>query len=104
MFSTRDRSSMHTPPGRHISRRLQLEQVTSNLRASLLVISIFLRTAAGMAVLPSVLRLAGTLGDELAHAVHIVGLVEEAARAERLGELTVRVGVEAGQHVDVDLR
>src|SRR6185503_16835418 len=101
MFSTRRRSSTHTAPGRHSSRRLQLAQVISNLALTGLKLGLMAMTA-GMAL--PLLRLDGAFGDQLAHALEFPALVEEAARPEALGELAVRIGGEVGQHVELDLR
>src|SRR5574341_2554674 len=106
MFSTRCRSSRHTAPGRQSSRRLQLEQVISNFRASGWFMKMTLRVAtsasAGMWP-PGSLFSRGALRDDLAHALELLALVEEIARPEPLGELPVRVGGEVGQHVEIDL-
>src|SRR5688572_727141 len=100
MFSTRETSSMHTPPGMHTSRRLQLEQVTSNFcAASVLIMLAFLRTATvAMVLSPLVLNLC----HDLEQTLEVVGLVEEAARTQRVGKLPVREGGVAGKHVDLD--
>src|SRR3954471_21635302 len=113
MFSTRFRSSTHTPPGRHISRRLQLEQVTSNLRGVWIVaVMVFFLTKASAGMrFPLGLRLGGALGghlaralgEEVAHALEFFTLVEKAARAERLGELAVWKAGEIRQQVEVGL-
>src|SRR3972149_4070398 len=101
MFSTRCRSSMHTPPGRHISLRLQLEQVTSNLRAPLGISVGFMKmafwlglkaTTTGMASFPCSARVdRGALCDHFAHALEFAALVEKIARAELAGEGPGRV-------------
>src|SRR5574341_1820324 len=107
MFSTRCGSSRHTAPGRHSSRRLQLEQVTSNLRVSGWFMKMTLRSTATAAAdcmrPPGSLFSRGALRDDLAHALELPALVEEIARPEPLGELPVRVGGEVGQHVEIDL-
>src|SRR5262245_13066923 len=106
MFSTRCRSSRHTPPGRHISLRLQLEHVTSNLRGA----SFLAMVSELIGSLGAGLRgafddcLAHALGDNLAHALEFRALVEETARAEVFGELAVWKCREIRQQVEVDLR
>ena len=94
---------MHSPPGRHSSRRLQLAQLTSNFGGGgLEALGVLMAMTAGMASPFSVMA-AARCGEDLAHALEFLALVEEIARAEPLGELAVGVGGEVGQHVEVDL-
>src|SRR6185503_21050716 len=105
MDSTRSRSSRHTAPGRHSSRRLQLAQVTSNFGVGFIGRKLCLRLWMAMTVamtLPS-LKLGGACGDQVGHAVEFLALVEEASRPEPLGELAIGVGGEVGQNVEIDL-
>src|SRR4026207_626594 len=98
MFSTRCRSSMHTPPGRHISRRLQLEQVTSNLRgASVLVMEILLSGATCMMGLRSMRLSRRAFREHVAYALEFPALVEEIGCPQRRGELAVRKRREVGE-------
>src|SRR4026209_1107572 len=106
MFCTCSRSSAHRPPGRQTSRRLQLEQVTSNLRASgwlmkwTFALGLGCRAmTAGMATPSRLLAGGGALRDQVAHALEFGGLVEEIARAELGGKAPVRLGGEVRQHV-----
>src|SRR6185503_15306328 len=99
MFSTRCKSSMHSVPGRHSSRRLQLAQLTSNLaptglKAGWMAITVL------MASPLDVYR--GALRDGFAYALEFPAFVEEAARPEPPGKLAVRVGGKVGQHVEID--
>src|SRR5580765_1610692 len=113
MFSTRFRSSTHTPPGRHISRRLQLEQVTSNLRAPLgasaWLMKMVLRTgliasAADMMGLPSLRLSSGAFGDRVAYALEFAALVEEIGCPQGRGEPAVGKCREIGEKIKIDLR
>src|SRR5687767_14480716 len=101
MFSTRARSSAHSPAGRQSSRRLQLAQLTSNFWVMGLNL-LWMAMTADMGGLPSV-RDGRALRDDLAHAFEILALVEEIARAQPPGKLAVGIGGEIGQHVEVDL-
>src|SRR5262245_31210810 len=96
MCSTRCRSSRHSPLGRQSSRRLQLEQVTSNF------FWLWIGITAGTAFSPLV-DARGARRNDLAHAPELAGLVEEAARAEPGGERAVRGCGEVRQQVEIDL-
>src|SRR3970282_1662218 len=113
MFSTLCRSSVHTPPGRHISLRLQLEHVTSNLRAPLGISVGFMKMALGLGCLNATTAMAlasshwigcGALRDHVADAFELAALVEKIACAELAGEAPVGLGGEIGKHVEVDPR
>src|SRR4249920_1225444 len=109
MFCTCSRSSMHTPPGRHSSRRLQLVQVTSNLRLvsgwlTKRVRACTLSTmTAGMAF-PFASLHGGALRDGVANALEFPGLVEKGPRPEALGDLPIGFGRVIAEHHDVELR
>src|SRR5574339_706948 len=100
-FSMRSRSSSLRPAGRHSSRRLQLEQVNSNLRGAAIrwmAVTACIRCSSLRSVLGGRAR-----GDDVAHALEVRCLVEETLRAQPRGELPVRLGAEAGQHVEHDV-
>src|SRR5438132_10083620 len=109
MFCTCSRSSTHTPPGRHSSRRLQLVQVTSNLR---LVSGWLMKRALGCSLSATTAGMAspfgslygGALRDGVADALEFFRFVEKGSRPEALGDLAVRVGGVIGEHHHVELR
>src|SRR5438067_9465290 len=109
MFCTCSRSSTHTPPGRHSSRRLQLVQVTSNLR---LVSGWLMKRALGCSLSATTAGMAspfgslygGALGDGVADALEFSGLVEKGPRPESLGDLPIGVGGIVREHHYVELR
>src|SRR5688500_11700404 len=105
MFSTRAMSAAHSMPGRQSSRRLQLEQVTSNFACiGILRWTAFSAMTAGMAWLPLMREIGGALGDHIAHAFEIAGFVEEAAGSQPLGLAPVGLRGKVGQHVERDAR
>src|SRR5512135_647631 len=106
-FSTRSRSSMHRPCGRQSSLRLQLEQVTSNLRpwacSSTTLADCFVAIARSMDAPLLSVQVACARFERGAHAVEFGGLVVEAARAEPLGHAPVGLGGEVAEHQDLDV-
>src|SRR5688572_2373765 len=87
------------PPGRHISRMLQLEQVTSYFFGE--AVADLMAVTAYMATLPfSMTR--GALRDDVAHPDEFPALVEKSLGAQPLGELPVRIGRMIGEEIHVD--
>src|SRR6185369_16035130 len=93
-------SASAMPWGRHNSRMLQLEQVTSNFfgaAADLMAVTAY------MALL--LLASGGdALRDDVAQAVEFPGFVEKSSRAQPFGDLPVRIGGVVREQVDVDFR
>src|ERR671922_2735134 len=106
MFCTCSRSSMQTPPGKQSSRRLQLVQVTSNLRSGWLMNrALDLNSSATTADMASPFAsLSAARRNDVAHTLEFSGLIEERPRAKALGDLPVRVGGVVRQHHHVELR
>src|SRR5262249_17646185 len=96
------RSSASSAPGRHSSRRLQLEQPAACLLGA------GMRCSTGLMAMTAAASMAnsplgrGALRDYFAQAFEVGALVEEASRTEALGVAAVRLGGEVGQHVERD--
>src|SRR5689334_9324514 len=99
----RARSSASSAPGRHSSRRLQLEQFAACLRAAGMRFSMgWMAMTAAATCMCDLLLARGALRNQVAQSVEVGALVEEAARAEAFGVPAVRLGGEVGQHVERD--